>query len=92
MKSYTVSANEMMIMGATSALGSFALYGAIYFYKHWVELSKLAPTPKDVDMLGMVSGSAIFCIAATVFCYGLLGGIIVRIKWESGVRWWRLLF
>ena len=91
MRCYTVSANEMMVMGASSALGSFALYGATYFFGQWRELSKKVP-PVDADVLGTSFGAAILCGVGALLFYALLGGVIIRIKRESGVPWRRILF
>ena len=88
---FTISKAELTYLGFSSGIGSATLSGALYFYTRYTELIKTTPAPPS-EFLSQTFSTMIFLGALAAVSYLVFGGTILKIKWESGQRGWKLFF
>ena len=88
---FTITGAELVYLGFSSGIGSAALGGAVYLYKQYADLTSRVPLPNG-EILSQTHSFVWFLGALAVVSYLVFGGTVLKIKWSSGQRGWRLLF
>ena len=72
----TISTEDLAALAMSSGIGSLALSALIYFYK---------AAPSETASVGFA-----FTLAITLTAYVFFGGLVIRIRRRSKLRWWNL--
>ena len=72
----TDSTEDLAFLAMTSGIGSLALSALIYFY--------------NADTSEAASVGFYFFLVITAVAYVFFGGLVIRIRRRSGLRWWNL--
>jgi hypothetical protein len=88
---YKISSQELAYLGLSSGVGSASLGAAVFFYKKYAELANRTPRP-DSDWIAQTYATMSTFAAFAAVLYLVFFGTVFMIKWNSGRRWWRLIF